>query len=380
MKKTTPSENQENNSEIKGAGDASQPDSWKNKTANQLLLNLLDPSSAEQLKVKLADLGNACWTHKHFTNDIQTRQYRAIEVLVGAGYSTPADMWSMACMLFELATGDYLFEPHSGENWTRDEDHIALIMELMGWMPKDLLRAGEYTADFFLPNGTLRNIDKLKFWPVLNVLTEKYDWDFEDAAEFADLLSKMLHLNPSKRATAEECLQHPWLNDEATFDVEGYRKYLQYDKFARGWPVDPSFWNKQMDIVDSDESESEDDETSYETETEDDSELDDADKIVNIVSNLDGVEIASESDSDNSFDEEKPSFPVYLDSSGGEWKDEIEGEMEVMTEEVTGNESAEKTSKDNATITTVTSESTNEDLTEHQVTNVNSDLSRDEKI
>jgi len=129
-------------------------------------------------------------------------------------------------------------------------------------------------------------------------------------------------------------------------------------------------------MSDDNESESEDDETSYETETEDDSELDDADKIVNIVSNLDGVEIASESDSDDSFDENKQaSFPVYLDSSGGEWKDEIE----VMAE-VTENESADKTSKENATITTVTSESTNEDLTEHQVTNVNSDLSRDEKI
>ena len=56
--------------------------------------------------------------------------------------------------------------------------------------------------------------------------------------------------------------------------------------------VDPSFWNKQMDLMsDDNDSESEDDETSYETETEDDSELDDADKIVNIVSNLDGVEM-----------------------------------------------------------------------------------------
>ena len=60
-------------------------------------------------------------------------------------------------MLFELATGDYLFEPHSGENWSRDEDHIALIMELLGYLPRDLLRAGEYTNEFFLPNGTLRN-------------------------------------------------------------------------------------------------------------------------------------------------------------------------------------------------------------------------------
>ncbi|NXX72339.1 SRPK2 kinase, partial [Spizella passerina] len=48
--------------------------------------------------VKIADLGNACWVHKHFTEDIQTRQYRSIEVLIGAGYSTPADIWSTACM------------------------------------------------------------------------------------------------------------------------------------------------------------------------------------------------------------------------------------------------------------------------------------------
>jgi hypothetical protein len=37
------------------------------------------------IPVKIADLGNACWTHQHFTEDIQTRQYRALEVLIGAG-------------------------------------------------------------------------------------------------------------------------------------------------------------------------------------------------------------------------------------------------------------------------------------------------------
>lgn len=37
--------------------------------------------------------------HKHFTEDIQTRQYRSLEVLIGAGYSTPADIWSTACMV-----------------------------------------------------------------------------------------------------------------------------------------------------------------------------------------------------------------------------------------------------------------------------------------
>merc|ERR1719510_1456084 len=79
----------------------------------------------EDLKVKIADLGNACWVQHHFTEDIQTRQYRSLEVLIGSGYGTPADIWSTACMAFELATGDYLFEPHSGEDYTRDEDHLA---------------------------------------------------------------------------------------------------------------------------------------------------------------------------------------------------------------------------------------------------------------
>jgi serine/threonine-protein kinase SRPK3 len=31
-------------------------------------------------RVVVADLGNGCWTYKHFTDDIQTRQYRAPEV------------------------------------------------------------------------------------------------------------------------------------------------------------------------------------------------------------------------------------------------------------------------------------------------------------
>lgn len=65
-------------------------------------------------KVKVVDLGNACWTFKHFTDDIQTRQYRSPEVIVGAKYHTSADMWSLGCIVFELLTGDLLFDPRAG--------------------------------------------------------------------------------------------------------------------------------------------------------------------------------------------------------------------------------------------------------------------------
>jgi serine/threonine-protein kinase SRPK3 len=49
--------------------------------------------------VKIADLGNACWTSHHFTNDIQTRQYRSPEVILGAKWGASTDVWSMAAMV-----------------------------------------------------------------------------------------------------------------------------------------------------------------------------------------------------------------------------------------------------------------------------------------
>ncbi|XP_075414638.1 SRSF protein kinase 2 isoform X2 [Tenrec ecaudatus] len=216
----------------------------KTKTrAADLLVNPLDPRNADNIRVKIADLGNACWVHKHFTEDIQTRQYRCIEVLIGAGYSTPADIWSTACMAFELATGDYLFEPHSGEDYSRDEDHIAHIIELLGSIPRHFALSGKYSREFFnrrdhialiiellgkIPRkyamlekyskefstrkGELRHITKLKPWSLFDVLVEKYGWPHEDAAQFTDFLIPMLEMVPEKRASAGECLRHPWLN------------------------------------------------------------------------------------------------------------------------------------------------------------------------
>lgn len=173
-----------------------------------------DPASS--FDVKIADLGNACWTHKHFSENIQTRQYRAIEVLLGIPYSTSADIWSVACLAFELATGDYLFEPHQGDTYTRDEDHIALITELLGTIPRHIALRGKYAKEFFNKKGELRHIHRLEFWPLREILVEKYRWSPDEAVQFSDFLMPMLNLVPNKRATAELCLDSSWLQTERT--------------------------------------------------------------------------------------------------------------------------------------------------------------------
>lgn len=58
-----------------------------------------DPHAHDIISVKIADLGNACWVNHHFTNDIQTRQYRSPEVILGSKWGASTDVWSMAAMV-----------------------------------------------------------------------------------------------------------------------------------------------------------------------------------------------------------------------------------------------------------------------------------------
>uniref|UniRef100_A0A8C6NVG1 non-specific serine/threonine protein kinase n=1 Tax=Nothobranchius furzeri TaxID=105023 RepID=A0A8C6NVG1_NOTFU len=175
-------------------------------------LDLLKAQDADKILIKIADLGNACWVNKHFTEDIQTCQYRCVEVLIGADYDTQADIWSTACMAFELATGDYLFDPQSGATFSREEDHIAHIMELLGPLPSQFALSGRNSKCFFNHKGQLQHISKLKPWSLLEILLDKYEWPREEAVQFSSFLLTMLELLPHKRATAAQCLKHPWIS------------------------------------------------------------------------------------------------------------------------------------------------------------------------
>ncbi|XP_054825335.1 uncharacterized protein LOC129322900 [Prosopis cineraria] len=164
------------------------------------------------VRCKIVDFGNACWADKKIAEEIQTRQYRAPEVILQAGYSFSVDMWSFACAAFELATGDMMFTPKSGQDFSEDEDHLAMMMELLGKMPRRVALSGARSKDYFDRHGDLKRIRRLKFWSLDKLLIERYKFSENDAREFSDFLLPLLDFAPENRPTAQQCLQHPWFN------------------------------------------------------------------------------------------------------------------------------------------------------------------------
>lgn len=54
----------------------------------------------------MIDFGSSCYEHQRVYTYIQSRFYRAPEVMMGARYGMPIDMWSLGCILAELLTGE----------------------------------------------------------------------------------------------------------------------------------------------------------------------------------------------------------------------------------------------------------------------------------
>ncbi|KAF7829061.1 SRSF protein kinase 1 [Senna tora] len=166
------------------------------------------------VRCKIVDFGNACWAGKQIAEEIQTRQYRAPEVILQSGYSFSVDMWSFACTAFELATGDMMFTPKGGQGFSEDEDHLAMMMELLGKMPRKVAISGARSKDYFDRHGDLKRIRRLKFWSLDKLLMDRYKFSESDARELSDFLVPLLDFTPENRPTAQQCLQHPWLKDK----------------------------------------------------------------------------------------------------------------------------------------------------------------------
>lgn len=76
--------------------------------------------------IKVIDFGSSCFENQRIYTYIQSRFYRAPEVILGSKYGMPIDMWSFGCILAELYTG-YPLLPGEDEG-----DQFALMVELLG--------------------------------------------------------------------------------------------------------------------------------------------------------------------------------------------------------------------------------------------------------
>jgi len=193
----------------------------QSKELKPLTKSEVDRMKEMDLQVKLCDMGNACYIDKHYSDIIQTREYRSPEVILGGEYDESADIWSLACMIFELVTGDYLFDPKKGKTFRKNDDHLALITELIGpCYNTNWLQTNPKVWKFYnKKNMKLKNVTKLHHWRIYYVLLEKYRLKESEAQGLADFLECMLKWRPKDRQSARELQDHYWLHQPDDYGV-----------------------------------------------------------------------------------------------------------------------------------------------------------------
>ena len=169
--------------------------------------------------VKVIDFGSSCFEYQCVYTYIQSRFYRAPEVILGIKYNLAIDIWSLGCILAELYTGTPLFP---GED---EKDQLSCIMEVLGQPPQALLQKSKRAHHFFklkgypsyctvslggdkyyLAGGMSRN-GKYRDVPASKDLS-KCLLNCKDEV-FLNFLRGCLKWDPKQRLTPAKALQHP---------------------------------------------------------------------------------------------------------------------------------------------------------------------------
>lgn len=172
--------------------------------------------------IKVIDFGSSCYEHQRVYTYIQSRFYRAPEVIIGAKYGMPIDMWSLGCILAELVSGYPLFP---GEE---EGDQLACIIELLGMPPPKLLEQAKRARNFIsskgypryctvntLPDGTevlqggSSRRGKPRGLPGSKDLVTALKGC--DDPLFLNFLCRVLDWDPQQRLTPSQALRHAWL-------------------------------------------------------------------------------------------------------------------------------------------------------------------------
>ncbi|GBE83460.1 hypothetical protein SCP_0505090 [Sparassis crispa] len=173
------------------------------------------PHHAEIITITLIGLGQAQWAGKQPTVDqFSAPSLRAPEIILQSSFGPKLDIWSIGCITFELLTGRWLFNPEEGEDWTVEDDHLAKMMELTGEsFTPEVLQHARRRQDFFDDSGKLLRISEVFPGSLESALGNYKILDEKDIKPAAEFIRSCLHLDPSKRPSAEELQLAPWLED-----------------------------------------------------------------------------------------------------------------------------------------------------------------------
>eukprot|EP00003_Mantamonas_plastica_P012987 TRINITY_DN2296_c0_g1_i5.p1 TRINITY_DN2296_c0_g1~~TRINITY_DN2296_c0_g1_i5.p1 ORF type:complete len:509 (-),score=124.88 TRINITY_DN2296_c0_g1_i5:20-1546(-) len=156
--------------------------------------------SYSKCKIKVVDFGSSCFQSDTLSTYVQSRSYRAPEVLLGCPYDQKIDVWSIGCVVGELVLSEVVFESTSSLSL------LGRIQSVLGSIPNSLFEASQFQSQYFGTDGKF-----LGDVPRRTSLAEKFS---ETDPVFQDFLAQLLQFDPNDRPTCKEALQHEW------FDVE----------------------------------------------------------------------------------------------------------------------------------------------------------------
>uniref|UniRef100_A0A1I8HGU3 Protein kinase domain-containing protein n=1 Tax=Macrostomum lignano TaxID=282301 RepID=A0A1I8HGU3_9PLAT len=152
--------------------------------------------------IRLIDFGSATFDHEHHTKIVSTRHYRAPEVVLELGWSHPCDVWSIACIVFELYTGECLFMTHD------NLEHLAMMERCFGRLPTRMIEASPKTKYFHRGRlawkwgGAETAVQPLRRYTQLP--------DSREHRLLFDLLEDLFEYEPRRRAPLGEAIHHPF--------------------------------------------------------------------------------------------------------------------------------------------------------------------------
>lgn len=160
---------------------------------------------------KLSDFG-LCRKLNYSNFDIQTRHYRAPEIILGYDFDERCDLWSVGCLFYELLTGQVLFDPQKSDGLNTSRQHIYDMVCLFGKIPESIINSSVNKNNFFKKNGLLKGITKVDFhyfYDSLELRLQEKGIEEPRRLEIKMFLSKIFQYNPQERAKIKDLIQHP---------------------------------------------------------------------------------------------------------------------------------------------------------------------------